>query len=101
MIERSMRDPNCEYFAYVDGNDTFAEYETKHRRNPKIQKLKFTIEQAKARQLVKTTASGKPNNWMLRPDEMLRKTCGVQLGRVVYPGATLGLYCLEEMGIDE
>ena len=40
----------------------------------------------------------KDGNWVKRPQEMLVKTAGAKLARLVYPGACLGLYCPEEMG---
>jgi 5'-3' exonuclease len=93
LIARAKAHPDCEYFQFLGGDDTYAEYETKNRRNPKPTRLKFTIEQAKKAGLVKDGS-----NWTKRPGEMLRKTAGVQLGRIEYPEATQGLYAIEEMG---
>ena len=95
IIARGKRDPDCEYFQYLGGDDTYAEYETKAKSNPKPTRLRYTIEQAREAGIVR------PNgNWAKRPGEMLRKTCGVQLTRIEFPGAALGLYCPEEMGVD-
>jgi hypothetical protein len=97
IIARVMQSPDCEYFQFIDGDGTFAEYETKRRNNPKPNKLRYTIEQAKAAGLVKEPKEGKqPGPWLTRPDEMLRKTCGVKLARVVYPEAASGIYSTEE-----
>ena len=40
----------------------------------------------------------KGGNWVTRPQDMLMKTAGSKLARILFPGATLGLYCPEEMG---
>lgn len=98
LIARCKAHPDCEYFQFVGGDATFAEYETKNRRNPRPTRLKYTIEQAKEAGLLSPTSSGKPSNWVKRPEEMLRKTCAVQLGRIEYPEATGGLYAIEELG---
>lgn len=91
LIERCKSHPDCEYFYFVGGDDTFAEYETKNRNNPGPTRLRYTIAQAERAGLVKPNS-----NWTKRPAEMLRKTCAVQLGRIEYPGATSGLYAAEE-----
>lgn len=98
---------DCEYFRYVGGDDTYAEYETKKRGVTEPFRLKYTIEQAKQAGLcpdVIRTRNPTPGEkdtrkaWEKRPAELLRKTCAVQLGRVVYPSAALGLYAIEELG---
>lgn len=86
-------DTNCEYFMFVGGDGTYAEWETKHRRQPKPVRFRYTIEQARL-------AGLNSGNWVKRPDDMLRKTAGSKLARIVYPGATCGLYSPEEMGAD-
>lgn len=101
IIDRVMRDPLLEYFFFVGGDETQATYKAKVRRNPETQTFTYTIQDAERAGLVKLTKWNKPNNWMRIPKEQLRKTAGVQFGRVVAPGAALGLYCMEEMGIDE
>jgi 5'-3' exonuclease len=99
--------PDCEYFSFIGGDDTFAEYETKSRRKKTPTRLKYTIEQAKQAGLcpeeirLRNPSPGEKDrrgNWEKRPAEMLRKTCAVQLGRIEYPSAALGLYSLEEVG---
>lgn len=104
---RAEEHPDCEYFQFVGGDDTYAEYETKHRKHPKPTPLKYTIEHAKQAGLcpqVLRTSNPDPNdkdrrgNWEKRPAEMLRKTCAAQLARLVYPSAALGLYAIEELG---
>lgn len=102
IIDRVMRDPGIEYFYLEDGSDDKqATYVAKVKRNPKEQRFTYTIEEATQAGLVRLTQNGKPNNWMKFPGPQLRKTSGVQFGRIVAPGATMGLYCFEEMGIDE
>jgi hypothetical protein len=98
---RAQEHPDCEYFEFLGGDDTYAEYETKHRRNRNPTRLRYTIEQAKLAGLVRPTREGKPSNWMRIPAEMLRKTCSTQLARIVYPAAAMGLYCPEELGHEQ
>jgi len=93
LIARAKQHPDCEYFQYVGGDATYAEYETKSRQNRTPTRLRYTIEDAKRAGMVKPNS-----NWEKRPAEMLRKTCGVQLARLEYPDATAGLYALEELG---
>lgn len=113
MIARAKADPDCEYL-YCEAETSNAEHSTwitKSRRNPKEQRLTYTMDQAKASGLVKpaqekTDRDGrkymaKDNQWVIRPAEMLRKTCGVQLARMEYPAATMGLYAAAELGYDE
>lgn len=92
LISRAMAHPECEYFEFLGGDSTYAEYETKSRRNKNPTRLKYTIEQARKAGLIKDRS-----NWDKRPDEMLRKTCGVQLARIVYPSALAGAYSQEEL----
>lgn len=101
--------PDCEFFRYVGGDDTYAEYECKHRAHPEPTRLRYTIEQAKQAGLCPQelrTANPTPGdkdrrgNWEKRPAEMLRKTAAVQLGRLVFPSAALGMYAIEELGGD-
>ncbi len=102
IIEQIERHPDVEYFMCVtaESDETKAVYESKKKQWPKPQRFTYTIDDAKQADLVKLTFNGKPNNWMKRPKELLRKTCGVQFGRIVAPGSAIGLYCAEEMGID-
>jgi len=93
--------PDCEYFQFVGGDGTFAEYETKRSSNPRPTRLKYTIDEARAAGLLEVKEDKKPGNWHKRPAEMLRKTCAVQLARIEYPEVTAGLYCPEEMGAEE
>lgn len=105
IVDRAKRDPDCEYFRFVGGDDTYAEYETKHRLNPAPTRLKYTIQQAQRAgicpvemRLTKDPKEEKDRrtSWEKRPAEMLRKTCAVQLTRIEYPSASGGLYAAEE-----
>ena len=84
------RDEHCEYFMLVDASDESATWETKHKKHPKPVRFTYTIAQAKQAGL-----SG--GNWSKRPQDMLIKTAGSKLARLVYPKAVLGLYAPEEM----
>lgn len=97
LISRARRHPDCEYIEFIQGDATFALWEGKTRHGKPIP-LRYTIEQASAADLLKPTRSGAPSNWIKRPDEMLRKTAGVQLSRIIAPGALMGLYSAEELG---
>lgn len=108
IVDRAKRHPDCEWFRFVGGDDTYAEYETKNRLNPDVTRLKYTIEQAKqaglcpevirAAKVAKEGEKDSRNNWEKRPAEMLRKTCAVQLTRIEYPAASGGLFAPEELG---
>jgi len=91
LIARCMSHPDCEYFQMISSSATEATYETRRRGQPHPTRLTYTIEQAREAGLMKPTS-----NWARRPDEMIRKTCGVQLGRIVYPETMLGLVSEEE-----
>lgn len=97
LIARAMRHPDCEYFRFLGGDHTFAEYETKNRRNEKPTRLRYTIEQAERAGLLKVNPGKGPGPWIKRPDEMLRKTTAMQLARIEYPEALLGAYAQEEL----
>lgn len=84
------RDPNCEYFRLVSSSPTEATWETKHRSHSTQTSYTYTLEEA-------AQAGLRGGNWQKRPRDMLTKTAGSKLARLVYPGATLGLYCPEEM----
>lgn len=106
IIARAKADPDCEYFQFKGGDDTYAEYECKHRDNPDPTKLRYTIEQAvqagraplKPRKRTDIPANEKDsrNQWEKMPSELLRKTCGAQLARIEFPGAAMGFYASEE-----
>lgn len=96
------RDPKCEYFRLVESTKERATWETKHRDHKEPTRYTYDIEEASLAGLTgKVDKWGQPCNWDKRPRDMLCKTAGSKLARLVYPGATLGLYCPEEMGADE
>lgn len=90
IIARAKQHPECEYFQFVGGDDTYAEWVCKRRGNPMETKLKYTMEQA-------LKAGLGQDNWKKRPSEMLRKTAAVQLARIEFPEASLGLVATEEL----
>lgn len=83
------RHPDCEYFMLIESSADGATWETKHRRHPKPTRYTYTISEAKQAGL----SSG---NWQKRPRDMVTKTAGSKLARLVYPGAVGGLYSPEE-----
>ncbi|HVQ52902.1 MAG TPA: 5'-3' exonuclease H3TH domain-containing protein [Mycobacterium sp.] len=100
---------DCEYFMFVGGDATYAEYETKRRSQPKPIRHRYTIDDAVAAGLCLKEAAVRMapmdqkdhrGNWDKRRAEMLRKTAAVQLARIAYPGAAMGLYSVEELGGD-
>ncbi len=97
IIALAQRDPDCEYLYPVEASDTIAVWETKSRRNPKPSQAVFTMEMARLADLPKTGAKG-GNGWVKNPEDMLVKSAGSKLARRIYPGATLGLVSVEEMG---
>lgn len=92
------RDPKCKYFRLVATTSTYAEWETWHADHPGPTTYRYDIAEAEAAGLVRPDRKGNPGMWQKRPRDMLAKTAGSKLARLVYPGATLGLYCPEEMG---
>lgn len=106
IISMAESHPDCEYFMPVHTDNEYAEYETKNRKHPKPVKHRYSIDDAVAagiatKEMVpRTSKPGEKDsrgNWDKRRAEMLRKTAGVQLARMVYPSAALGLYSVEEL----
>lgn len=91
LISRARRNRRCEYLRFIGGDHTYALWHGKAHGEQEIP-LRYTIEQARKAQLVKPGSA-----WDKRPDEMLRKTAGVQLARIIVPDALDGLYSQEEM----
>jgi 5'-3' exonuclease len=108
IVARAKQHQDCEYFQMIESSNTKAIYETKNRRNRTPTRLEYTIEQAQqsglAPEVIRTKKVGEGKdtrgNWEKRPDEMLRKTCAVQLARIEYPDAAMGLYSPEELGAE-
>ncbi len=87
----AIRSPKCKYFRLVHSDESYAEWETWHADHPEPTRYKYTIEEA-----VKAGMRG--GNWEKRKRDMLTKTAGSKLARIVYPLETMGLYAPEEMG---
>jgi 5'-3' exonuclease len=92
IISKAKAHPDCEYLQCIETTPTSATWETKNRKNPKPTRLTYTIEQAKVAGRVK-----EKGQWERMPAEMCRKICGVQLARMEYPEAALGLYADDEL----
>lgn len=95
------RDPTFEYLMPAEMNATKAVWEGKKRGQPRPVQYSYTIEEAREAGLVRPGPYGKPNNWMTRPQDMLVKTAGSKLARLLWPGPCMGLYCYEEMGYSQ
>lgn len=93
------RDQNFEYLFPTELSATRCTWEGKHKRQPAPVSFTYTIEDAKQAGLVRNGQYG-PGNWITRPQDMLSKTAASKLARILWPGATMGLYCIEEMGYD-
>ncbi len=83
------RDPDCEWFRLVESTPASATWETKHRKHPEAIRYTYTLDEA-------TQAGLRGGNWQKRPRDMLCKTAGSKLARIVYPRATMGLYDPDE-----
>lgn len=94
----AVRSKKCKYLRLVHSDTKSATWETWHVDHPEPTKYTYTIEEAEAAGLLRPSRNGKPSNWVTRPRDLLTKTAGSKLCRVVYPEETLGLYCPEEMG---
>lgn len=102
--------PDCEFFQMVHSDNEYAEYVTKNRKHPEPIRHRFTIQDAVDAglcdlKIVPRTAGPKEKdargNWDKRRKAMLRKQCAVELVRIAYPAAALGLLALEEIGGDD
>jgi 5'-3' exonuclease len=91
LISRARASKRCEYLRFIRGDQTCAVWKGKAHGEAEIE-LSYTIDQARKAGLVKPGSA-----WDKRADEMLRKTAGVQLARIIAPGALDGLYSIEEM----
>jgi 5'-3' exonuclease len=84
------RHEDCEYFRLVESTPESATWETKHRAHPEPTRYTYTLAEAKQ-------AGLNNGNWQKRPRDMVAKTAGSKLARIVYPGATIGLYGSDEL----
>jgi len=92
------RDANFEYLMPTKMSATSVTWVGKHKRQPQPVEYTYTIEDARQAGLCRGANYGKPGNWEKRPQDMLMKTAGSKLARILWPGATMGCYCPEEMG---
>ena len=95
------RDPNFEYLMPIKMSATSVTWKGKNKRQPEAVEYTYTFEQARLAGLVKKDRYGQPGTWEKRPEDMLMKTAGSKLARLLWPGATLGMYCPEEMGYSQ
>jgi 5'-3' exonuclease len=95
------RDASFEYLMPVEMSATSCTWEGKRKGQPRPVKYTYTMADAKAAGLCRDGNYGKPGNWEKRPQDMLNKTAASKLARLLWPGATMGLYCPEEMGYSE
>lgn len=106
IISRAEEHPDCEYFMLTHSDNNYAEYVSKNRKHPKAITHRYSIQDAIdaglcRKEIEPRTQMGVKDargQWDKRRAEMLRKTAGVQLARIAYPSAALGLYSVEEMG---
>lgn len=89
----AMRHPDCEFFRLVDSSADSATWETKRKSHPEATRYTYTLAEAKQ-------AGLNGGNWSKRPRDMVTKTAGSKLARLVYPEATMGLYCPEEFSAE-
>jgi hypothetical protein len=92
------KDPTFEYLYPKAMSATSCTWVGKRRGTPEPVPFTYTIEEARQAGLVKDAAYGKGGNWVKRPADMLTKTAGSKLARLLWPAATMGLYCPEEFG---
>lgn len=95
------KDPSFEYLYPREMSATKATWVGKRKGNPEPTVYTYTIEEAKAADLVKLGRYGRPGPWMTRPQDMLVKTAGSKLARLLWPAAVMGLYCFEELGYSQ
>jgi 5'-3' exonuclease len=95
------RDPSFEYMYPKDMSNQSVTWIAKRKGYPEPTTFTYTIEDAQLAGLCKKGNYGGSSNWDKRPQDMLNKTAGSKLARLLWPAATLGLYCPEEMGSSE
>ena len=95
------KDPSFEYLYPIEMSPTKATWIGKRKGYPDPVKLSYTFEEAKEAGVVRLDRYGKPGNWHKRPQDMLVKTAGSKLARLLWPAAVMGLYCFEELGYSQ
>ena len=95
------RSPDYEYLYPLEMSATRVTWIGKNRKHPEPVRYTYTIEEAQQAGLASTGSYGNKSNWTKRPQDMLMKTAGSKLARVLWPAESLGFYCPEEMGFSE
>lgn len=95
------RDPTFEYLYPKEMSPTKVVWIGKAKGMPEPVLFTYTIEDATKAGLCKAGNYGDDSNWKKIPQEMLNKTAGSKLARLLWPAACLGLYCIEELGSSE
>ncbi len=93
IVDQCHRHPDCEYLRPVELTDTAATWEGKHRKHSSPFRETVTIDEMQKTKLVKPDSA-----WVQRPRQQLSKECAVRIGRFLWPGATAGLYSIDELG---
>lgn len=95
------RSPDYEYLYPVEMSATRVTWVGKNKRHPEPVRYTYTIEEAQQAGLAAKGNYGNTSNWSKRPQDMLMKTAGSKLARLLWPAESLGFYCPEEMGFTE
>lgn len=88
------RHPDFEYLMPVKMSSSSCTWVGKNKRQPREVEFTYTIEDARLANLTGRKI------WRERPQDMLNKTAGSKLARLLFPGAVAGIYCPEEMSVD-
>lgn len=106
IIELGTRHPKCKFMRLVESTYESATYETWHKDHQEPYRHTYTIQDAvdaglATLAMVPRSAAkdekDKRGQWDKRRKQMLRKTAGVQIVTIVYPGASMGMIAAEEL----
>lgn len=92
IVAKVKRSPTCRYFRIVEMTSQRCTCETLRGGEPEPTRLTWTLDDAKAANLL-----GK-DNWKKYPRSMLRNRCQAELARAVYPDEVDGVYDPDEIG---
>ena len=97
------RDASFEYLYPTQQSATSCTWVARRKGMPAGAQVEYTytIEDAAKAGLVRLGNFGGKGNWDKRPQDMLNKTAASKLARQIWPAATMGLYCPEELGYSE
>ncbi len=95
-----LRSGKAEYFRCVERTIERCTFVTKRKDGSPEQRLTFTMEDGR-RQWSKSQEAWDKSGWTKNPADMLVGNCGSRLARLEYPDVVHGLYCREEMEMDE